>query len=380
MEYCIFSAQYLPHMGGVERYTYNLAKKLAGKGHGVTIVTSRVAESPAYEENEGIRVYRVPCIKLMDGRYPVLIPNAEFRKIHRIISGKRYDMIIVNTRFYVHSLYAAIFAKRQNTRCIFIEHGTSHMTVHNPILDFFENIVEHSITAAEKLLCKEYYGVSEACLDWLKHFHIQGKGTLYNAIDPIEIERKLKDSVCDYRQKFQIPEDGVVVTFTGRLLKEKGILTLLQAVENLNQKGMKLYLFIAGDGDEEKTVNSAKSDHIFPLGRISADEVVDLLKGTDIFCLPSDSEGMSTSVLEAVACRNFVVTTRKGGAREIIINSSYGTIMEDNQLETVEKALKEAAVDPELRQKAAEASYRRLEQYFTWDIVADKLIKLSQKN
>ena len=40
--YCIFSAQYLPHMGGVERYTYNLAKELINQGNEVVVVTSNL--------------------------------------------------------------------------------------------------------------------------------------------------------------------------------------------------------------------------------------------------------------------------------------------------------------------------------------------------
>lgn len=41
--YCIFAAQFLPHMGGVERYTYNLAKKLIEKGNSVMVVTSDIS-------------------------------------------------------------------------------------------------------------------------------------------------------------------------------------------------------------------------------------------------------------------------------------------------------------------------------------------------
>ena len=48
--YCIFSAQYLPHMGGVERYTYNLAKKLCEYGNEVTIVTSNGCDLSSYEK------------------------------------------------------------------------------------------------------------------------------------------------------------------------------------------------------------------------------------------------------------------------------------------------------------------------------------------
>ena len=67
--YCIFAAQYFPHLGGVERYTYNLSKKLIEKGNEVVIVTSNVYRLSDYEIVDGIPVYRVPCINLLEGRY-----------------------------------------------------------------------------------------------------------------------------------------------------------------------------------------------------------------------------------------------------------------------------------------------------------------------
>ena len=53
---CIFSAQYLPHLGGVERYTYNLATELYRQGNQVVIVTSNVGELLTYEKKEGIEI------------------------------------------------------------------------------------------------------------------------------------------------------------------------------------------------------------------------------------------------------------------------------------------------------------------------------------
>ena len=85
---------------------------------------------------------------------------------------------------------------------------------------------------------------------------------------------------------------------------------------------------------------------------------------------------MSTSVLEAVACRDFVITTKRGGAREIILDDTYGMIMDNNNLDTVERALEAAALNPELRETAVELAYKNLQKKFTWDIVADKVINL----
>lgn len=375
--YLFFSAQFLPHMGGVENYTYHLAKALIEKGNKVTVVTSmNVLGTKIYENMDGIQVYRLSCLNLLDGRYPVLKPDGICRKVNHILSGKQFDMVVVNTRFYLHSLYGVLFAKKHHYRCIMIEHGTGHLTLHQPVLDFLENIFEHTITMAEKMLCREFYGVSEACLDWLGHFHIRGKGVLYNAIDLDDVERKRKAPVCSYRDTYRIPEDAVVVTFTGRLLKEKGILTLIQAVKNMNQNGQNVYLLIAGDGDEEENVRQKTDEQIIALGRIRPDQVIALLDETDIFCLPSDSEGMPTSVLEAAACKNYIVTTQRGGAKELLLNETYGLIIEDNQLETVQGALEKALQAPDKRERAAERTYARLRECFTWDRVAEKLMKL----
>ena len=51
--YCIFAAQYFPHLGGVERYTYHLAKELIRRGDRVVIVTSNVQRLPSYEKMDG---------------------------------------------------------------------------------------------------------------------------------------------------------------------------------------------------------------------------------------------------------------------------------------------------------------------------------------
>ena len=283
-------------------------------------------------------------------------------------------MIIINTRFYIHSLYGAVFGKKKHCRTIFIEHGTGHLTLHNPILDWVENIVEHTMTFFEKQLCSEFYGVSEACLEWLRHFNIKGNGVLYTAIDLDDINRKLESPIYSFKEKYNIPKQAQTITFTGRLLKEKGVLTLVKAFNELKQENV--YLFIAGDGEECNSIRSMNSKYVILLGRITSDEIVALLKETDIFCLPSDSEGMPTSVLEAAACKCYIVTTKQGGAKELVLDEKHGIIMKDNNLSTVCKSLQKALEDVEGRKKSAELTYQRLQKFFTWDKVAEKVMEL----
>lgn len=368
--YCIFAAQYFPHMGGVERYTYNLAKKLIEDGNEVSVVTSNVYKLSEYERVDRIPVYRIPCWNLLAGRYPVLKMNARFWKINKALKKKNFDMVIVNTRFYPHSLYGMMFAKKIKAKCITLDHGTSHLSVHNKILDFFGAIFEHSLTKIDQIFCKDYYGVSGACNEWLAHFHIKAKGILYNSIDLEEVKNTQVNIRESYREKYKIPTDAIIVTFTGRLLKEKGLPSLLNVMDRINKKREDVYLFIAGDGDMEKEVYDRKNKHIIPVGRIDFEHIVTLLTESDIFCLPSFSEGFSTSILEAAACGCYILTTARGGAKELLINDEYGCIIPNNQENILYDALIEIINNPDRRKRGIELTYQRIKQKFTWDIVA----------
>ena len=130
--YIIFSAFYLPHLGGVERYVYNLAKKLIGKSNKVIIVTSNINSTVSHEIIDGCEVFRLPCIKQLNARFPILKINREFYQLVKELRKKEPDFIIVNTRFYICLLYTSdaaddllcvdlggrrIIKKKNNTNC-----------------------------------------------------------------------------------------------------------------------------------------------------------------------------------------------------------------------------------------------------------------------
>ena len=373
---CIFSAQFLPHMGGVEQYTYHLSQVLIKRGYQVTVVTSNTVNAPTREVLNGTIVYRMPCFNLMNGRFPVLKKNKLFRKIDARLKRENFDLVIVNTRFYFHSLYGVKYAHRKKIKQILIDHGTSHLNMHNSLLNLAGEIFEHMLTWIEKKYCKDFYAVSGASLDWLKHFSIQGKGTLYNAVDLQQISYAQQHLVKDYRKQYQISDQAIVIAFTGRLIKEKGIVQLIHSVQKIREENSLVYLLIAGYGDEENFVKSSTGEGIYWLGKLDFDEVIALLQGSEIFCLPSDSEGFSSSILEAAACECYIVTTRKGGAVELILDDSHGMIMDTNDEETVKNALEKAIKLGDQRNKAVKKTYERLKNNFTWEHTASKIEQL----
>ena len=101
-----------------------------------------------------------------------------------------------------------------------------------------------------------------------------------------------------------------------------------------------------------------------------------LLSESDIFCLPSFSEGFSTSILEAIACKCFVVTTERGGAKETFPTDDYGMVIKNNNVDLLEHSLMKVIDDKEKREKAVQLAYDRLKENYTWDIVAAKVERL----
>lgn len=371
---CIFSAQYLPHMGGVERYTSYLAKGLLAKNWQVLVITTNPGTLPDEQILDGVPVLRLPAYPFIDGRFPVPLPGKKFLQLHRKLDRIQPDVVLVNTRFYFHSLYGVLWGWKKGARTLLLDHGSGHLYLPNPGLNLLGQWFEHGITALEKRFCREYYGVSLASVKWLRHFHIKACGILPNAIDLDFIDQRLARPRTDFRQMYQIPPDAVVLVYTGRLIPEKGLLPLRDAFASLVRQHPETYLLLAGDGHLEEELKHTAPPHMFLTGRLSQDEVIDLLGCSDMFCLPSVSEGFSTSVLEAAACGNYLVITDSACPEELIKDSSYASVLPDTRPNTIYKALSAALEEPLRRAHAAEKTRKRLENNFTWEKTLERFL------
>lgn len=372
----IFSALYLPSAYGVERYTYNLADKLSKKGHKVKIITCNVFNLKYYEKIDNVEVFRVPCFKLLGGRFPVTLYSKKLRNALKDIKKEETNLVIINTRFYVNSLVGALFSRFNRYKSIVIEHGTSHFSVNSTIFDFLGHIYEHFITFIIKRCCNNFYGVSKACNKWLAHFNINPKGVLYNSIN-IDFINKIQIEKDSYRHKYNINSNDILIVFVGRLVEEKGIIQLINGFKLLLKKQNNVHLFVAGDGLLFDDIMKIKNSNIHILGKIEFENVIRLLKESDVYCLPTEyAEGFPTSLLEAAATKNFIVTTDKGGSKELIKDDSYGIILDNINEKTIEKALSKCLNNKEYRNKAINKAYDRLIENFEWEKTCKKVIDI----
>lgn len=366
----IFSGYYLPHLGGVERYTYNLAKKLKNMGYKIIIVTSRYDEKlKEIEETEEAKIYRLPTYKIVSGRYPINKNNKRCKQLLKMVEDEKVNSVIIQTRFWTTSYIGSKFAGKNNLPSCLIEHGSTHFTVNSKLLDFFGEKYEHVLTNLEKKYVKDYYGVSKKCNEWLKHFKIDAKGVFYNSVDTSEIEK--------YDKYINKSEENIVITYTGRMIEEKGVLKLIDAFKNLDAKYKNLELNLAGEGPILEKIKEENKDvkNINILGKVSHDEVLKLLGKTSIFVNPSYfAEGLPTTILEAGMMECAVVATPMGGTAEIISSNDIGYIS-GFKTEEIQEKIEKLIKNKEKIKILGKNIKTKVKEEFSWKTTANKIAK-----
>ena len=361
-----FNGFYIPHLGGVERYTSKVVEILKKK-YNIIIVTTNDNNYKSKEIIDDIKVYRLPVYSLCKNRYPFLHKNSEYKELLADLNKEKLDYIICNTRYYQTSILGSKVSKDKKCPLYVIDHSSNHISVGNKILDFFGSIYEHHLTKKIKRYNPKFYGVSKRCNKWLKHFDIKASGVFYNAID---------DKV--YNEFYHEVNNGdtIVLSYIGRIIKEKGVLNLLEAFSELRKKYSNIELHIAGDGSLlEKIKNEYTDSHIHFLGKLNYEEVMKLCVKTDIFVHPSMyPEGLPTSILEAGVMKCAVVATDRGGTKEVINNSNVGLIVKEN-VEDLVKKLDFLLSNYDEMNKLKENIHNRIIHNFTWNQTAKAIEK-----
>lgn len=376
--YCIFSANFFPNVGGVSRYTYNLAKKLQSKGKNVFIVTNNVFGLSTFENADGIKIYRLPCYNFLKGMFPVICYDEEAKGILAILKRIKFKAVIVNNRFHIHSLIGAHLGKACKAKVITVEHGSAYVRVKNPITNFFIRIYEHLITFFIKRYTDEFYGISKESSKWLKRFCIKSKGEMYNSINAEAVESTVASPVKSYKKSLKIKSP--IVTYAGNLDQDKGVEKLIEAYKEI-KKEIDCSLVITGDGNLKSTLVDRESEGIYFLDRLNYFEVTSLFGESDIFCLPIDyHERVSSGVFEAAAAGAFVITTEGAGAYELIDSEEKGIILKENTVENITAALKKALTDEKYRRSAVKKCKKVIRDVFSLERTVEKIIEVSESD
>ena len=165
-------------------------------------------------------------------------------------------------------------------------------------------------------------------------------------------------------------EKPVVITMVSRLIREKGVMELVEASRLLKQKELDFEVHLVGDPDLDSPEQIAKDDleswQSEGLIRWSGfqEDINAIYSSSDIACLPSYSEGLPKSLIEATACGLPVVTADNSGCREVVDEGQNGFLVPARDPAALADALEKLILDPQLRKRFGEKSRAKAESEF----------------
>jgi len=164
------------------------------------------------------------------------------------------------------------------------------------------------------------------------------------------------------------------IIFAGRLSKEKGIKTLIEICKNIPND---IHLIIIGDGPEVESIKKIESEYenIHYLGSKNHDQTISLIKGSDLLIHPSFSEGISSTILESMACKTTIIASNVGGNSELIKDQESGILIESTNSEIFCEKIIELMSDESLRNKLSNSSYETVKKY-DWKNVGEQYLEL----
>lgn len=148
----------------------------------------------------------------------------------------------------------------------------------------------------------------------------------------------------EFRKTKPWEERNVDILFLGRLANVKGILPFIDSLRYAVEDRPNLTVKIAGKGPEEDRAKQQVSEYgldsnVEFLGWVDRSHVTEVLNQSRVLALPSESEGVPKSVLEAMACGTIPVATNVGGIKDILTDGERGFVVASNNPKLFSKAM-----------------------------------------
>ena len=329
--------------GGTEKVMLETLPKLRNFGHLICVIKSANPKIAEEFQKENIPVIKLSGLKIF-----------HFRKI---IKKEKPDLIC--TYLIYADIFGRIFGKLFGVKKI----STSIRSTYNEPKYKFWLFLE-KITSG---LVNKYIAVSQA----VKNIYCEKLGiptekieVIYNGVKiekyNIEINKNLK------KEELGLPRNSLIIGNIGKLRPEKGQIYLIQAMPEIIKKFPQTILLLVGGGEnKQKLENLAERLRIRQHLKLleESQDIPEILKTFDVFVNPSLYEGLSNTILEAMAAKIPIVASDIFENQELIENKKTGFLVPVGNNEKNAEAVIEILENPDFGRKMAEAAFEKIQNF-----------------
>jgi len=364
-----------PYLGGQERYIYNLGRALVNSGHEVCVLTSNFPQTVAIETVDGIKVIRSRCIAriLRNPITPGLaLPKEDLRGFDVIHAHNEHSFAAI----------AALFLKRRLGIPLVLTHhgklifGSSlpdiatklyDRTIGRAVLKHVDKVIVNSPSDAKRILRG---GVNE-----------QNLVVIPNAIDRQQWASYFDQDCQEFERRYDLLGKKVIL-FTGQIIKRKGIDHLLRALSLIVGSHHDVTCLFAGNGSHKAQAEALAKQlgiemHVQFIGTLSGSDLAMAYKSADVCVLPSLSEGVPTSLMEAMIFSKPVVATDIEGVRDFF--GEVALLVPPQDEGELSSAILKVLDNQTLATKLGEGGKRLVNSSFTWERSAKEILRVYEE-
>jgi 1,4-alpha-glucan branching enzyme len=361
------SPYFHPYVGGQERYVRNLARALVNRGHAVEVFTSNFPKWKEHELVDGVEVRRFDVISR-----PLNNPISSTLFVHLLRHCKRFDIVHAHNEHAAPSLYCALAKSYGNFPLIVTCHGRLRFD------HFAKDLIErvYSKTLGARLLKKADKVITLSNSD---------KKYLLSLGVPLEKLSVIPNGVDLSEYDFQhndLPKEIIfggkrLVLFVGPILERKGPQLLIQAIPLIIEEHPDtVFVFVGGGNFKEEAEKLSRKLHVekyaYFTGYVPEGQLRCLYQHSNIFVLPSFSEGFPYAVLDAMAFSKPVVSTILPCLKEYLSESAL--LVPPGDFKTLADAVISLLDDRKLAKELGARGRRLIETRFNWDVVVRKVL------
>ncbi len=359
----IVSHYYPPHVGGIEIVAYNQAKRLAGEGHDVTVVTSSIGSKEKDTVVENVRVVRVGACNYFERfgiPFPILSPRIWF-VLWKF--SKEADIVHIHDVFYITSFVAAVSARLRGKTIVLTQHVA--MIAHpNPLVVALERLVYATTGRIIFWFSNTVIYYNERVKEFIisngvspHKFLVLKNGVDRNLFHPVSLAEKKV-----LRAKHGLNQQKNVLLFVGRFVPKKGFDKIL-SIQNPE------YTIVCAGGKKPEGV----FPHAVFMGETDQKTLAELYQLADVFILPSECEGFPLAIQEAMSSGLPIITTRDNGYREYYFDENRICFIDARDEYTLRTEVEKIFNNRDLLRSMSQYSEEYAEKYFSWSFAVSQL-------
>ena len=377
---CMLIPSFYPLVGGAERQAQELSKRLAAKGISVIILTRRLAGTKKSKVMDQLPIHRTFALNMTAPGRGVAFLLSSFLFLFR--NRSTYDIIHVHT-LNSPSLVAGLAKWLLRKKVIVKATRTGAGSVLRKLTRSWSGRTRLSFL---KRSVDVWVAISSETQQELVDFGLSPEKVVNipNGVDTDHISPLSGEDRAQLRANAILPVDAPVGIFVGRLIPRKRVDLLLEAWKDVGADHPNAHLLIAGSGEEANRLQQMTVDHAIDhlvsfLGQLQPQEVVKYLQLSDVFILPSESEGLSNALLEAMSAGLAPIATRIGGNTDVINDGDNGLLFEVGDRAGLIEALARCFGDETLRKRMGSRARTTIEDKFSLDAIAEQYVALYQR-